>query len=210
MRIERVDENKIKVMLDDIEAKERNITVKNISENTPEVQQMFWQAISLAGEYADFSIDGAKLFVEIIPPCESGIGMFITKVMNNDELEKAVDNCSYKGKLRRTRLTPIKDVSSWKRKYIYRFESFDSLCAAAGAIDGKFFGESVLYKLDDKFYLYILPEETISLCEAENVFSEFAVRQANGQYLHGRLNEYGSVMIPENALGVLCEYFCKY
>lgn len=214
MRIERVDENKIRVLIDDVEARERNITVKNISENTPEVQQMFWQAISLAKEYADFSIDGAKLFVETIPSCEDGIGMLITKVMNEVELETAVNNCSYKGKLKRTCLKPISGNTSngavKHKKYIYRFENFDSLCTAAGAIEGNFYGESVLYKLDGKFYLYILPAEPISLCEAENVFSEFAVRQANGQYFHGKLNEYGTVMIPEDALGVLCEYFCKY
>lgn len=209
MRIERINENKIKVLIDDVEAKERNITIKNICDNTPEVQQMFWQAIRLAKESVDFSIDGAKLFVETIPACESGIGMLITKVSNDSELEEAVNNCSYKGRLRRSELKPMKKEEAIQRKYIYCFETFDSVCAAAGELSDRYRGVSVLYKLNEKFYMYLIPAEPISQCEAEIVLSEFAVRQANGQYMHGRLNEYGTVMIENNAIEVLSEYFCK-
>lgn len=209
MRIERINENKIKVLIDDVEAKERNITIKNICDNTPEVQQMFWQAIRLAKESVDFSIDGAKLFVETIPACESGIGMLITKVCSESELEEAVNNCSYKGRLRKSELKPMKREETIQRKYIYCFETFDSVCAAAGELNDRYKGVSVLYKLNEKFYMYLIPAEPISQCEAEIVLSEFAVRQANGQYMHGRLNEYGTVMIENNAIEVLSEYFCK-
>ena len=209
MRIERINENKIKVLIDDVEAKERNITIKNICDNPPEVQQMFWQAIRLAKESVDFSIDGAKLFVETIPACESGIGMLITKVCSESELEEAVNNCSYKGRLRKSELKPMKREETLLSKYIYCFETFDSVCAAAGELNDRYKGVSVLYKLNEKFYMYLIPAEPISQCEAEIVLSEFAVRQANGQYMHGRLNEYGTVMIENNAIEVLSEYFCK-
>ena len=209
MKIERISENKIKVLIDDDEAKEWDISIKSISENTPGVQQMFWRVIRLAKESVDFSIDGAKLFVETIPACESGIGMMITKVSSESELEEAVNNCSYKGRLRRAELKPIRKEESKRKKYIYCFETFDSVCAAAGELNNRYCGVSVLYKLDDKFYMYLIPAEPISLCEAENVLSEFAVKQTNGQYMHGRLNEYGKIMIEKNAIEVISKYFCK-
>ena len=67
MRVEKINENKIKVLIGSSEAKELNITEKMIAYNTPEVQRMFRRAIAIAEESANFYIDGAKLFVETIP-----------------------------------------------------------------------------------------------------------------------------------------------
>ncbi len=207
MRIERINENKIKVLIDADEAMARNLTVKDITDNTDEAQQMFWQVLRLAEENIDFSVDGAKLFIETIPSCESGIGMMITKVCTEEDVEEAVRNCSYNGRIKRSELNPNKRRNAKRRKYIFKFESFDSVCDAAGELEKKYYGVSTLYKCDESFYLYLVPSDPISLCEAETVLSEFAVKQNNGQYLHGRLNEYGTVMIENNALDVLSEYF---
>lgn len=203
MKIERITENKIKVLINDTEAKEWNITLKKISENSPEAQQMFRHAISMAKQSIDFSIDGAKLFVETIPSCDSGIGMLITKVCSDRELANAMDNCSYKGKIRRSELKQAAKL----RKYIYRFGDFDSVCAAAGELNGRYVGLSVLYQLDEEFYLYLIPKEAVSLCEADIILSEFAERVPHGQYVHGRLNEYGTLMIDKNAIEILNQYF---
>lgn len=207
MKIERVDENKIKVLLDDREAKEWNITIKNISENTPEVQKMFWYAMRVAKERIDFSIDGAKLFVETIPSCDSGIGMFITKVCNDAELREAVSRCSYKGKIRRNELKSNADSVSKRRKCVYRFDNFDSVCDAAKVLRNKYIGISTLYKMNGEFYLCLIPREPISLCEAEVMLPEFAHRLSHGQYVHGKLNEYGTKMIEYDAIDILNEYF---
>lgn len=207
MKIERINANKIKVLIDDNEAKEWNITPKKISQNTPEAQQMFRRAINMAKESIDFSIDGAKLFVETIPFYTDGIGMLITRVCNDNELKEAVNNCSYKGKIRRSELRADTEKPVRRRKYIYKFEDFDTLCAAAGELDGKYRGHSALYKLDERFYLYLIPMDAVSICEAGILLCEFAERIPHGQYIHGRLNEYGTVMIEKNAINILNKYF---
>ncbi len=207
MKIERVDENKIKVLLDHAEAKEWNITTKSIYENTPEVQKMFWHAIRMAKENMNFSIDGAKLFVETIPSYESGLGMLITKACTDEEFSKAVENCSYKGKLKRTELKADAQRREKRRKCIFCFESFDSVCSAVGELFGRYIGSSSLYKMNERFYLCLVPSEPISLCEAEILLPEFASRLSNSQYVHGRLGEYGALMIEDNAIEILNEYF---
>ncbi len=204
MRIERVAENKIKVLIDREEAKEWNITVGKISQNTPEAQQMFLHAISLAKESVDFSVDGAKLFIETIPSFEDGIGMFITKVSSDHELETAVNNCGYKGKVRKTELKP-KRVKVYK--HIYSFDELDDASKAAQMLKGLYLGKSTLYKLGERYYLNLVPEETIHIVEADLVLCEFAHREQKCQYLLGKLNEYGEVMIKDNALEVLDKYF---
>lgn len=207
MKIEQINKNKIKVLIDDAEAKEWNITLKNISQNTPEVQKLFWHAIKIAEERTDFAVNGAKLFVETIPKCEDGIGMLITRVRSEEELDTAINNCSYKGKLKRTELRPSALRPVKKRKYIYRFDSFDTVCKAAEELRGHYSGISALYKLDNEFYLYLIPTEPVQIAEADILLSEFAVKLPHGQYIHGRLNEYGQKMIADNALGILNKYF---
>ena len=151
MRIERVADNKIKVLIDKEEAKEWNITVNKISQNTPEAQEMFLYAIGLAKESVDFSVDGAKLFVETIPSFEDGIGMFITKVATDKELEAAVNNCGYNGKVRKSELKP-KRVKVYK--YIYSFDELDDASRAAQMLMSVYCGSSTLYKLDNRYYLH--------------------------------------------------------
>lgn len=207
MRIEKIDENKIKVLIDDQEAKRWNVSFQSIAENTPEMQRVFWTAIRMAEKRADFSVDGAKLFVEAVQDTDmDGFGMLITRVSNDAELQAAVDNCSYKGRLRKTKMKIGPSVA--RRKLIYCFREFENVCAAVKEISNIYQGESVLYKYQEAFYLFLqlrfgdVPEEL------ENILMEFGSRVKNGQYMHGRLNEYGNVMIPKKAVEVMEEYFC--
>ena len=130
MRIEKINDNKIKIMIDAAEAKAWNISFKNISENTPQVQKMFWAAMRLAEENVDFSVDGAKLFVEAVEADgdEDGFGMLITKVCSEDELKNAVENCSYQGRVKQTQMKRKQSVRA--QRYIYRFRDFETVCAA--------------------------------------------------------------------------------
>lgn len=207
MKIEKISDNKIKVLIDDQEAKEWNISFKNISENTPEVQEMFWTAIRLAEKNVDFSVEGAKLFVEAVPGAEKeGFGMLITRVCNDAELQTAIGNCGYKGRLKKTELKYPQRKNG--RKYIFRFESFEAVCAAADVLADFYCGSSVLYKLSETFYLYLLPETPEVIWSVGRIMPEFGSRVKNGQYMLGRLNEYGEIFIAEDAVTVLKKYFC--
>lgn len=207
MKIEKINENKIKVLIDDNEAREWNISFKNIAENTPEVQEMFWKAIRLAEKNVDFSVDGAKLFVEAVPGSEEdGFGMLITRVCNDDELNQAISSCSYKGKLKRSELRPA--ARKGVRRCIYRFSDFDTVCAAAGEISGFYAGKSALYKCEEMFYLCLAPENNAVLWDTELILSEFGIKVRSCQYMQGRLNEYGEQLIAESAVEVMEEYFC--
>lgn len=207
MRIEKINENKIKVLIGSSEAKELNITEKMIAYNTPEVQRMFRRAIAIAEESANFYIDGAKLFVETIPSYTDGIGMLITKVCSEQELEAAVNNCSYKGKIRRSEIPPVSGAVRRGRKYIYKFDDFDDVCRASVQLIGRFDGLSHLYKLDGEFYLFLMPSDPAFMCDVDTILSEFSQKVRHGQYVHGRLNEYGELMIRGNAVSILYAYF---
>lgn len=207
MRIERISENKIKVLIDTEEAREWKVDIKSMSSNTPEIRDMFWTAIKLAERDAEFYVDGAQLFVEAIPGKTDGFGMLITKVFSDNELNAAIDNCSYKGRIKRTRLKGVPAERSIIGKRIFRFSDFENVCNAASAISNSFDGESTLYKLADEYYMLIIPDDRLMMLEIEKVMLEFSQRQERTLISHGRLNELADVMIKNNAVEVLAKYF---
>lgn len=211
MRIEKINDNKIRVMINGEEAKAWNISFKSISENTPQVQEMFWEAIRLAEKNVDFSVNGAKLFVEAVKAEdgeEGGFGMLITRVCSEAELKEAVDNCSYHGRLKCTSLKREQEVKA--QKYIYRFRDFETVCTVVDEIKGLYQGQSVLYKCEGSFYLYLIPDGACAFAETEAILLEFGSCVRNTLYVHGRLNEYGEKMIAKDAVEVMQEYFCVH
>ena len=211
MKIEKINENKIRVMINQDEAREWNISPKKISQNTPEVQEMFWAAIRLAERDVDFSIEDSKLFVETVPGNGGEFDMMITKINSEDELHDAIEQCGYKGRLRQNELRfkqRIPRQNILKRKHIYCFEDFDTACSAAGEIVEVYQGISTLYKMEDAYYLHLIPANLPSLWDADVRLTEFSAKLSNAQFWLGRLNEYGQKMIEGCAVEVMCQYFC--
>ncbi len=209
MRIEKINENKIKILIDPTEAKAWKISCQTISENTPEVQEMFSRVIRFAEQKIDFSLEGAKLFVETIRELDQetdGVGVLLTRVFNQEELDLAVRQCGYQGRLKRS--TIRRRVQTGGTMMLYRFYEFDDLCEAVSRLGGRFTRTSTLYKEKNTFYLHLADENPQVLREAEPILSEFGKQVENGRYMLGYLNEYGQVMIRDRAQEVLMEYFC--
>ena len=209
MRIERLNENKIKVMIDGQEAEKLNLSYKNISQNTPEAQRLLRVAIKLAEENVDFSVEGAKLFIEAVQDVTlDGFGMMITRVSNEEELNQAISCCSYQGTIKRSKLRLQTDMEV--EKHIFCFSDFENACMAADEIIKRFVGFSSLYKYQSRFYLCLAPQEGEDIFRIEPILLEFGEKVGNSRYMLGRLNEYGELMIPQRAIEVIKEYFPVY
>ena len=66
------------------------------------------------------------------------------------------------------------------------------------------------YEKNDKrrsYYMLLLPTDSSSIIGIEKVMLEFSDKQSKTLISHGRLNELGEIMIKENAVNILSEYF---
>lgn len=209
MRIEKVSENKIKILIDGQEAEKMNLSFRSISDNTAEAQYLLRVAIKMAEENVNFSVGNSKLFVEAVKEeAWDGFGMMITKVSDEKELNDVISKCGYRGTIKRSKLE-IHQVAS-EEKYIFCFSDFENACVAADEIVGDYHGESSLYKYQSKFYLCLSVEEKEEFLKMEPMLIEFGEKVENSRYMLGRLNEYGERMIAQNALEVMQEYFPVY
>lgn len=207
MRIEKVNENKIKVFVNREDSRAWNVNIKKLTDNAPEAQDLFWFAMKQAEKDVDFVADGAQLLVEVVPSTVAdGFVMTISKIVNETELNEALARGT------RTRIRPSEVRVKKKNKmslptYIYKFDDFEDLCMAMKRVSGAFYGRSSLYKHQEKFYLYMMPFDNFLFFEVENILLDFAHKVSDAQKFMGYLNEHAKIMIEDGAAEIVTQHF---
>lgn len=127
MQIEKVNKNKLKVILNTNDLKENHIDLNTFMANSLESQELFLDILDLAEEEFGFYVDNSKLVIESVSLANN---IFIFTI---------------------TKLSEHKHTLS--QNYIYSFNTFDQLASLLSFIDKKSF--SSIYTYNNKFYLVI-------------------------------------------------------
>lgn len=199
MKIEKLNEDKIKITLSVDDLAERNIDIQSFIYNSPESQDMFWDMMREAEQEYGFNIDESMIYVEA---SSAGAGIFtltVTKTKDslnlpNSKPKKSLKKGSFKLKRKTT--------SVQSDNAIYLFSSFDDICDFCAYIDCSKIGNNSLYKLNEQYYLRVsnMPYNSIL---------EFAVQVNNPELTFAKLKEYGSVLKEETALQDIALHFNK-
>lgn len=200
MKIEKLNENKLKITLSIDDLEERNINLHSFMYNTPESQDLFWELIQAAEKECGFNVDDSMIYVEA---STSGGGNFTLLVTKTNEAAPVVEKISRPKKLTngnfklKRKKAPLKPEST-----IYIFESFDDICEFCNLCDTTILHSNKLFSMDENYYLktdYI----------PYNMILEYASIAKNPSLLEAKLNEYGKVIIEEDALQTLATHFNK-
>jgi adapter protein MecA 1/2 len=208
MKIERISHNKIKVTLSVDDLEEWNIDIENLSYNSPETQEMFWNMMKKAELEAGFYVDDSQLIIEAMPLQSEGFVIIVTRVDEDDDFEsihKYIKSKFKKSELRVKR----KNKKICSGLMIYMFSDFDDICSASTRLLNIYAGESTLYRYKDYYYLALTRNCTLnSLPETvETILTEYGHKIPHPSIQEGFLNEHGSKIIENNALEVLQQYF---
>ncbi len=208
MRIEKISDNKIRVTVNKEDIKIWNVSMKNLTDNTPEAQDMFWFALRQAEKDVDFKVGKSQLLVEAVPSNAEGFIMLISKIEPGADV---MDVLTKNGKIRRQNMDiKIKNRSRTAPIVnIFRFEDFEHICQCVCQTKDLFCGSSALYKFRDSFYLVMIPLDTMAFFEAENIILEYASRVQNPTVMEGILKEHGTEMIREGAVEAILTHFAE-
>lgn len=199
MKIEKLNENKIKITFNIDDLAEKNIDLYSFMHNTPETQDLFWDILNEAEKECGFNVDNSMIYVEA---STSGAGNFILVVTKTNEKPTTLpQNVNTTFKKRNLKLKR-KSVSLKLEENIYQFENFDDICEFTKIIDLKALENNYLYSYNNKYYLK-------SSKMIFNNILEFATISQHPKILEAKLKEYGTLIIPENALQTINKYFCK-
>lgn len=184
MKIELIDENRIKVILSCYDILELNFDVSSLSTDTAEARLLFKDILKTAEEKFGFCANVDKILVEAIPSARDGYVIYITKASDKFSMVKT-------GSL-------PKETSA-----VFSFIDFSTLKTAVRSAADRFYGSSDLFVLDSKYYLVLdsVLEENFRRTEVK--LTEFGEKILNSVMFETVLNEYGKLLYKKNAINMI-------
>jgi len=209
MRIEKLNDNKIRIFLNLEDLKEKNIDLHTFMSNSLESQGLFLDMLNLAETQVGFNTHNHKLAIEALASSDGNFILTITKLKPESLL-----HLNPKFKIKKQSITPNKSLS------IYGFNNFEDFCEFCNYIN-----TGILNKYIDKLkssslilykntYYLVLNNLRLSIpdlkCFTYSI-SEFASRIKNEELLERKLKEHGKIIFARNAISMCLKYFsdCK-
>ncbi|MDQ2086280.1 adaptor protein MecA [Herbivorax sp. ANBcel31] len=208
MKIERINDNKIKVTISLNDLEERNIDLNSLNYNSPETQELFWDMMEQAEIQFGFTASDSQLCIEAVPDADEGFVILITKMDEDGEFEsihKYIKNRFKKTDLRVKKKT--KKVCS--SIVIYAFDDFDNLCLLCNRLYKTYSGESTLYKLKDVYYILLTKNSwsVDNLDAFDLILNEYGQKVKKTYFYEGYLNEHAVKIIDCTAIESIIAYF---
>ena len=122
MKIEKLTENKIRVILNTEDIPEPNLDTYTMMSKSCKTEGLFFEILQKAEKEVGFYTDGCKLLIEAFSSSEGFLVFTITKYTYKD-LQEELDICKKKVKVKR------KNINYSTKQSIYAFNNFDEFCS---------------------------------------------------------------------------------
>lgn len=208
MKIEKITENKIRILLKQEDFKDKSIDLQKLLLTTPESHSLFLEILNKAKKEVNFDTDGHKLLIEAHFQNEDFFIFTITKYLepNNTITNKPKKYLTIKRK------SNIVNSSS----LIYNFNNFEDFCEFCNFINKKnkislkcLFKTSILYLYNNTYYLVIdglnVSHKSINLFHSSLL--EFSNKSNFSKHFKFKLKEHGKIIIKNNAINTGIKYF---
>ena len=206
MKIEKLTENKIRIIMNIDELAAKNIDIHSLSKTDAKSNSLFQIILEEAEKQVGFKVKNCKLLVEAFSTSDDYIVFTLTKYKN----ELNPENSPKKLKFKRKALT-----NSYKNA-IYRFNNFEEFCNFCTYCHGSKLGTLTglaktvsLYEYNSLYYL-VLSNINITFKNI-NLFytsiSEFSNLVSSSGIMKSKLDEYGKIVFKNNAIKNGIKYF---
>ena len=199
MKIEKINDNKIKVTLSSKELEERNLDFQSLRYNTPEAQTLFWDMMKQAENEHGFITANSQLFIEAASINDGKFIVTVTKIQ-----DKALPPVPQKRKLPVPELKVRKKQTTKAENSIYKFDDFEQICNLLLTIDIPSNLASTLYEYKGSFFIVTKPSKKLHL-----LISEFGEVVKDSITIEGILQEHGNKITEKNAFNKLEKSFKK-
>ena len=195
MKIEKLNENKLKITFNIDDLAEKNIDLYSFMHNAPETQDLFWDILTEAEKEYGFNVDNSMIYVEATTTGGGNFTLFVTKT--NEKMSSSSVFTKRKNIKLKRKAIPLEI-----NKNIFEFTSFDDVCDFSKTIDTAVIENDVLYSMQNKYYLKVCHMPYSNILEYASICNDYDLYDA-------RLNEYGNVIIKNDALKTINKFFNK-
>lgn len=209
MKLEKLTENKIRILINSEDIKEKNIDINSIMKTPIEAHKLFLEMLDLAEKQLGFYTDGYKLLIESFSSPDNDFVFTITKC-----IEPSLSNTPANAK---HLVVKKKKIDLNISNCTYSFESFESFCTLCDAINSSKISirglatNIALYYFNEIYYLSLrnikINPKTYQTTFA--LFSEFGKLESSSEKFELKLLEHGKTIIPKSAINLGIKYFSK-
>lgn len=208
MRIEKLNENKIRIFFDLEDLIEKNIDLHTFMSNSMETQDLFLDMLDKAEAELGFNTKNYKLVIEALASSDGNFIITVTRVLpasNNNSTKKS----------KKTVKTKIKAVTPNKQSSITAFSSFDDFCdfctyvKANSTFPIQSLKLSSLISFNNNYYL-VINNLKLAVNDFKLLYStltEFGSSVKSETLFERKLKEYGKVIFKKDAINECIKYF---
>ena len=215
MKIEKITENKIRILVKSEDINEKNIDLHTIMTKAIEQPQGFFlEMLNKAESEVGFNTDGYKLLIEAYSSPDEDLVFTITKYL--DVESDARNKASANNTIDRKKVVPRKKrMNMLPKNRIYSFENFDAFCELCSYLKNsklqvRGIAKCILLReFKGTYYLIIgeLSERSIGDRNLFAAFSEFGKITSYSPTFQSKLQEHGRRIMGHNALNKGIKYF---
>ena len=205
MKFEKLDENKIRITLTQRDFKEKHIDFHDFMSNPLETQDLFLDILEEAKNKIGFNTANYRVKIEALAMIGGDFIVNVTRdrEVNADKILPGNLNERKKFKVKR------KSISAASEQAVYRFDTFDDYCNFIEYLSKSDFNKShliakkvVTYVYENKYYLvfYNINNSNKNVLRFYTSITEFGTYINNSTLLISKIEEYGKIVIKNNAL----------
>lgn len=199
MKVEKINNNKARIILTIEELEKRKITLKDIEFDKKKAQDFFFDILEDSNLNEDFNSESSQFFIEATTDQSDLFMVTVTKVDCIPDISKYSNN--------ETKNKIISHFSYSVASNIYQFNSLENLyefCIKAKR-ENLFVGTNSLLELDNKYFLMFSTATTkkSSFVKTFCVLSEYVDKYFSNSLLKTTFIEYSNEIIAKNAIQVL-------
>lgn len=206
MKIEKLTDNKIRIIINLEELSEQNIDIFNLTNSKEKIYELFDGILKEAEKQVGFKAQDCRLLIEAFSSSEGYIIFTFTKYKNNISTEKNSKKLKYKRKT----------FSNNYQNAIYKFNDFEEFCNFctycynSKLSDLKQFAKNIsLYEYNNSYYLVFsnINNNYSYINLFYTVISEFSNLVSTSIIYRSKLQEFGKVIFKANAVKNGIKYF---
>lgn len=216
MEIERINDNTVKFYLSYIDIEERGFTREEVWYNRDKSEELFWEMMDEINDETEFEVEG-PLWIQV-HAMNNGIEVTVTRaqVPENDEADGQFGMDDSRKDFEpdpsmfansEQLMNELNDEPVVWTSDMFVFDDFENLIPLSNIIP-PYAVESSLYSFENKFYLYVIYDESKMDDDDKSDFCSLISEYGSlSQVTIHRLNEYGKVIMDSDVLATVNKYF---
>lgn len=212
MKFEKLTENKIRITLTAGDLKEKDIDFHDFMSNPLETQDLFLDILEEAKEKVGFNTADYRVKIEALAMIDGDFIVNITRICETEKEKMIPSTTRKKFRVRR------KSASPKFEQAIYKFDTFDDYYHFIQYLSQNGLSkvhniakEIVVYLYQNEYYLIFhgINLDDKNLLKFYSSITEFGTYINRSDLLISKMEEYGSIVIKNNALKTSLKHFNK-